>query len=157
MESQLSSIATFTYIDYAVFVSMLILSALIGFYYAWAERNKRSVDRILLGGRKLKIFPVAMSIMASFTSAISVLGFSLEMYRFGSMYMLIGLSYFLTQPFAAFVYVPFFHRLNITSAYEVCDIYFNKIYIKSKIILSKHFIYELRSTWNEGSIITSVS
>jgi sodium-coupled monocarboxylate transporter 8/12 len=60
-----------------------------------------------------------MSIMASFTSAVSVLGFSLEMYKFGSMYLLIGLSYFITQPFAAQVYVPFFHRLKITSAYEV--------------------------------------
>ena len=60
-----------------------------------------------------------MSIMASFTSAVSVLGFSREVYTFGSMYLLIGLSYFITQPFAAHVYVPFFHRLKITSAYEV--------------------------------------
>ena len=35
------------------------------------------------------------------------------------MYWLIGASYFLTQPFAAHLYVPLFHRLNITSAYEV--------------------------------------
>jgi Na+/proline symporter len=110
---------TFSITDYAVFIAMLVLSALIGFYYAWTERHKRTLDRILLGGRKLKIFPVAMSILASFTSAVSVLGFSLEMYRFGSMYLLIGLSYLITQPFAALVYVPFFHRLNITSAYEV--------------------------------------
>jgi hypothetical protein len=51
--------------------------------------------------------------------AISILGFSLEMYRFGSMYLLIGVSYFITQPFAAHVYLPFFHKLKITSAYEV--------------------------------------
>jgi Na+/proline symporter len=111
--------STFSAVDYSVFVLMLVLSALIGFYYAWQERNKRTLDRILLGGRKLKVFPVAMSILASFTSAVSVLGFSVEMYRFGSMYLLIGVSYFITQPFAALVYVPFFHRLNITSAYEV--------------------------------------
>lgn len=60
-----------------------------------------------------------MSIMASFTSAISVLGFAQEMYLYGTMYWLIGASYFITQPFAAHVYVPFFHRLRITSAYEV--------------------------------------
>ncbi len=41
------------------------------------------------------------------------------MYLFGTMYVLIGLSYFITQPFAAHVYVPFFHNLKITSAYEV--------------------------------------
>ena len=63
-----------------------------------------------------------MSILASFTSAVSILGFSQEMYRFGSMYWLIGASYFLTQPFAAIFYVPLFHGLNITSAYEVSDL-----------------------------------
>ena len=109
----------FNFIDYSVFFLMLIVSAFIGFYYAWKDRHKKTVDRVLLGGRKLKIFPVAMSIMASFTSAISILGFSLEMYRFGSMYILIGVSYFITQPFAAFFYVPFYHKLKITSAYEV--------------------------------------
>jgi hypothetical protein len=71
-----------------------------------------------------------MSIMASFTSAVSILGFALEMYRFGSMYLLIGMSYFITQPFAAAVYVPFFHRLKITSAYEV-KTQFYKILIDS--------------------------
>lgn len=60
-----------------------------------------------------------MSILASFTSAISILGFSQEMYKFGTMYWLIGFSYFLTQTIAAQIYVPFYHDLKITSAYEV--------------------------------------
>ena len=62
---------TFSLVDYAVFTLMLIISALIGFYFAWKERNKKNADEMLLGGRKLKIFPVAMSIMASFTSVNS--------------------------------------------------------------------------------------
>ena len=66
-----------------------------------------------------KIFPVAMSILASFTSAISILGFSQEMYKYGTMYWMIGFSYFITQPLAAEIYVPLFHGLKITSAYEV--------------------------------------
>ena len=60
-----------------------------------------------------------MSIMASFTSAISILGFSQEMYRFGTMYWMIGASYFLTQTVAAEVFVPFYHKLKLTSVYEV--------------------------------------
>lgn len=105
--------------DYAIFGLMLVISALIGIYYAFKDRYKNSTDEFLLGGRRLKIFPVAMSILASFTSAISILGFSQEMYKFGTMYWLIGFSYFFTQTLAAEVYVPFYHRLNITSAYEV--------------------------------------
>ena len=60
----------FSYIDYAVFSLVLVLTAFIGLYFAWKERNKKNVNEVLLGGRKLKIFPVAMSIMASFTSVI---------------------------------------------------------------------------------------
>ena len=71
------------------------------------------------------IILVAMSIMASFTSAISILGFSQEMYLYGSMYWLIGFSYFFTQPIAALIYVPFFHNLKITSAYEYLEKRFN--------------------------------
>ncbi|CAF0982331.1 unnamed protein product [Brachionus calyciflorus] len=115
----------FSAADYAVFGVMLGISALIGFFYAFKDRKKRNTEEFLLGGRNLQIFPVAMSILASFTSAISILGFSQEMYRYGTMYWLIGFSYFLTQPFAAHVYVPMFHKLKITSAYEYLELRFN--------------------------------
>lgn len=105
--------------DYLVFILMLAISAIIGLYYAWAEKKHKNLEHILLGGRRLHLFPVSMSLLASFTSAISILGFSQEMYLYGSMYWLIGVSYFITQPFATNVYLPFFHRLKLTSAYEV--------------------------------------
>lgn len=114
--------ANFSLIDYSVFGFVLFMSALIGIFYAFVDRKKKTLDEFLLGGRKLKVFPVAMSILASFTSAISILGFSQEMYRYGTMYWLIGFSYFMTQPFAAHVFVPLFHNLKITSAYEVNQI-----------------------------------
>ncbi len=57
--------------------------------------------------------------MASFTSAVSVLGFPQEMYKYGTMYWIIGASYFICQPLSAHIFVPFFHNLKLTSAYEV--------------------------------------
>jgi sodium-coupled monocarboxylate transporter 8/12 len=66
---------SFSVPDYCVFFAMLAISALIGFYYAYKSKSMKNTDDFLLGGRKLQIFPVAMSIMASFTSAVSVLGF----------------------------------------------------------------------------------
>jgi Na+/proline symporter len=77
--------------------------------------------------------------MASFTSAISILGFSQEMYRFGTMYWMIGISYFITQPFAAAVYVPIFHGLKITSAYEYLQLRFN-----NKVRTTASFIFCLQ-------------
>jgi SSS family transporter len=71
-----------------------------------------------------------MSIIASFTSAISILGFAMEIYRFGGMYLVYGLSYFSSQSIACYVFVPFFHNLKITSAYQYLEMRFNK-YVKS--------------------------
>lgn len=48
----------FSYLDYGIFTLVLVISAAIGFYYAWKERHKKSIDRVLLGGRKLKVFNV---------------------------------------------------------------------------------------------------
>ena len=45
----------FSNIDYAVFLLMLLLSALIGFYYAWKDKHNKTIDNLLLGGRKLKV------------------------------------------------------------------------------------------------------
>lgn len=116
---------TFTIIDYIVFLSLIAISALIGIYFICKDRKKHQIENYFLANRKLKIFPVAMSQLASFTSAVSVLGFSHETYRYGSMYLIISLSYIITQPFAAHIFVPFFHRLKITSAYEYLELRFN--------------------------------
>lgn len=65
------------------------------------------------------MFPVSLSILASFLSAITILGTATEMYRFGTQYMLIILSYFIVIPSAAYLYMPVFYRLELTSAHEV--------------------------------------
>lgn len=46
---------SFSIADYAVFSSMLAISAFIGFYYAFKDRSKNNTDQFLLGGRKLQV------------------------------------------------------------------------------------------------------
>lgn len=57
--------------DYAVLVVMLAVSMAIGVYFAWTSRG--SAQEFLTGGRKLSIFPVSMSLIASLMSSITVL------------------------------------------------------------------------------------
>lgn len=109
----------FTWDDYLVFGIVIAISACIGFAFGWFDRKKKSTKDYLLGGGDLNVFPVGISIMASFTSAIAILGFSAEMYLFGTMYWIVVLSYPFTQCFAALVYLPMFHRLKLTTAYQV--------------------------------------
>ena len=62
---------------------------------------------------------MAFSLMASFMSAITILGVSAENYSFGAQFAVINLSYGIFTPIAAYLYMPVFFNLQATSAYEV--------------------------------------
>lgn len=72
-----------------------------------------------LADSNVSIYPVSFSLMASFMSAITLLGVSTEIYQFGIFFAFINLSYGLATPIAAYLYLPVFFKLQATSAYEV--------------------------------------
>lgn len=57
--------------------------------------------------------------MASFMSAITLLGVSNENYVFGTQFVVINLSYGFATPIAVYLFLPIFYNLRATSAYEV--------------------------------------
>ena len=109
----------FGWADYLVFGAMLAISAAIGVYYACVGGKQKSTTEFLMAGRNMGTFPVAMSLIASFMSAITLLGTPAEIYQYGTMYWLVALSFFLVMPATNYLYLPIFYRLQVTSAYEV--------------------------------------
>lgn len=67
----------------------------------------------------MPVAPVAFSLMASFMSAITILGVSSENYTFGFQFIVINISYGIFTPVAGYLYLPVFFKLQATSAYEV--------------------------------------
>lgn len=67
----------------------------------------------------MSIAPVAFSLMASFMSAITLLGVSSENYTYGVQFIVINISYGIFTVVAAYWYLPVFFKLQATSAYEV--------------------------------------
>lgn len=117
----------FTLWDYLVFSGMLCVSASIGIYYAFFGSKNATPDEFLMGSRNLRVAPVALSILASFMSAITLLGTATEMYVYGTQYLLIILSYCFVIPATAYLYMPIFYKLQVTSAYEYLELRFNHI------------------------------
>nr|CAI5832809.1 unnamed protein product [Callosobruchus analis] len=74
----------------------------------------------------MPIFPVAFSLMASFMSAITLLGVSSENYTYGLQFIIINLSYGIATPIAAYLFLPVFFKLQATSAYEYLERRFGK-------------------------------
>lgn len=55
----------FGWTDYIVFVIMLALSACVGVYWGFFKKQTSEQD-YLMGGRNMKVFPVAMSLVARY-------------------------------------------------------------------------------------------
>ena len=73
--------------------------------------------------RSLSGWPVALSLTASFMSAITVLGTPAEVYTYGTMFWWFFLSYTLVAITTANVYVPVFYKLGVSTTYEVRIMY----------------------------------
>ncbi|XP_077195305.1 sodium-coupled monocarboxylate transporter 1-like [Paroedura picta] len=117
--------AFFRPLDYVVFTAMLVISAFIGMYYAYKGVHKCHKDYVM-GGRQLTSLPVALSLTASFMSAVTVLGTPAEVYRFGAKFGLFAFSYVLMVVITAEVFLPIYYRLGITSAYEYLELRYNR-------------------------------
>ena len=111
---------TFNWVDYAIFTLMLIASCAVGIYYAIADSKKQTQEEFLMGNRKMKWLPVAISLLVSYHSAIAQLGFPAEVYLYGIQYFVLFIGIFLGAIITMFTFVPLLFKLKITSCYEVC-------------------------------------
>ncbi|KAL4716596.1 hypothetical protein ACJJTC_010260 [Scirpophaga incertulas] len=114
----------FSWVDYVVFVFMLAISAVVGVYWGFMKKQTTQND-YLLGGRNMKVVPVAMSLVASFVSGITLLGSPTEVYMYGTQYAYIIVGIFLMSIVMTQVYLPVFHELRITSNYEYLSMRFD--------------------------------
>ncbi|XP_054583853.1 sodium-dependent multivitamin transporter [Eptesicus fuscus] len=117
---------SFSPVDYVVFVLLLVLSLAIGLYHACRGWGRHTIGQLQMADRKMGCLPVALSLLATFQSAVAILGVPSEIYRFGTQYWFLGCSYFLGLLIPAHIFIPIFYRLHLTSAYEYLELRFNK-------------------------------
>ncbi|XP_077409795.1 solute carrier family 5 member 6a isoform X2 [Vanacampus margaritifer] len=116
----------FTTVDYVIFALLLVASAGIGLYYAFSGGRQRTTQEFLMADRSMSWLPVSLSLLATFQSAVAILGAPSEVYTFGTQYWFLGCSYFLGLLIPAHVFIPVFYRLRLSSAYEYLELRFNK-------------------------------
>ncbi|KRF82454.1 putative sodium-dependent multivitamin transporter [Drosophila virilis] len=110
--------------DYAILAVVLIISIVIGIYYRFVGNKQSNTTEYFLADRSMGVTPVAFSLMASFMSAVTILGVSMEMYQYGTMFVIINLSYVVSTPIAAYLILPVFYRLKTASVYEYLELRF---------------------------------
>ncbi|KAA3671082.1 uncharacterized protein DEA37_0005094 [Paragonimus westermani] len=133
--------------DYAVFVFWLAIYSVIGIYHRFRGRivlllgrlfrtnqtqmdeGKENTEAIFLGNRQLSLFPVFSSVMASFLSAVSLLGTAAEAYLSGMQFYMMIAAFSIAFPVTSEVYMPVYYKLRLASAHEVSRIMFMSTHI----------------------------
>lgn len=105
--------------DYIVFTLVLLVSAGIGVFYGCTGGKQKTTREFLMADRSMSVLPVTLSLLASFMSAITLLGTPAEIYVYGTQYWMMWLGYCIMIPLCAHVYHPIFFRLKLTSMFEV--------------------------------------
>ncbi|XP_063968606.1 sodium-coupled monocarboxylate transporter 1-like [Lytechinus pictus] len=125
--SSVSTVKTFSAADYVIFSGMLVISAGIGVYHALTGGRQRTTREFLMADRSMNPIPVAFSLVASFISAITFLGTPAENYVYGCMYWMFAFAYIGVGLATAFLFLPMFYRLNLTSTNEYLERRFNRV------------------------------
>lgn len=116
----------FAVADYVVFALLLAASTGIGLYYALSGGRQRTTQEFLMADRSMRCLPVSLSLIASFQSAVAIIGVPAEIYTHGTQYWFIGCAYVLGLLIPAHVFIPVLYRLQLSSAYQYLELRFSK-------------------------------
>lgn len=105
--------------DYIIFGVMLLISVGIGVFYACAGGKQQTNREFLMADRSMRSLPVALSVLASFFSASTLLGTPAEVYVYGIQYWISVFGAILAPLTGAFLFGPMFFKLKLVSVYEV--------------------------------------
>ena len=112
----------FSSLDYSLLLIYLLVVVGIG---VWVGRGQKDTEDYFLAGRSMGWFPIGISTIASLYSAISYMGTPSE-YRTHDLGLTVGmLSMIPTAVVVMYVFMPFFHRLQVFTAYEYLEERFN--------------------------------
>ncbi|XP_028250425.1 solute carrier family 5 member 6 isoform X2 [Parambassis ranga] len=121
-----SDLKHFEVADYVIFAVLLAASMGIGLYYALSGGRQRTTQEFLMADRSMRSLPVSLSLIASFQSAVAIIGVPAEIYAHGTQYWFIGCAYILGLLIPAHVFIPVLYRLRISSAYQYLELRFSK-------------------------------
>ena len=118
----LTTKVSFGWVNYVTLIMYLLLMVFLGYYFS--KRNKTTNDYFLGGGR-IPWWAAGLSIYATMLSAITYLSQPALAYSFDWQAYLGYFTILLLVPIVITFYLPFFRKLNVTTAYEYLEKRFN--------------------------------
>jgi solute:Na+ symporter, SSS family len=112
--------ASFGWINWTVVA--LYLAGMIGIGVGFMKREaSASTEAYFRGGQRIPAWVAGLSIFATMLSALTFMGIPARAYQTDISWYIGQLPILLIVPLVAFCYLPFFRRLDLTSAYEYLE------------------------------------
>ncbi|AEE51151.1 SSS sodium solute transporter superfamily [Haliscomenobacter hydrossis DSM 1100] len=108
----------FSWLDYAVLSIYLLLMVGIGLYTA---KNQTSTDDYFRGGQRIPGWAAGLSIYGTQLSAITFMSIPAKTYATNWNYFFLQMTIIMIIPVITQYFIPFYRRLQITSAYEYLE------------------------------------
>ncbi len=122
-------------VNWVVLIVYLLLLVWMGYYFS--NKEKTTGDFFLAGGR-IPWWAAGLSIYGTQLSAITFMAIPATTYRLNWLTYVSGLMIFIVTPIVVYVYLPFYRRLSVTTAYEYLEKRFNlaaRLYCSSMFII----------------------
>lgn len=124
----------FGWINYAVIIAYFAVLIWIGYY---CSRKQKSSDNYFKGDGNIPWWAVGLSIFGTALSAITFMAIPAKAYATDWSYMLMNSGIVLVAPLIVWLFIPFYRRLNITTAYQYLEERFN---LTTRLLCSISFI-----------------
>lgn len=122
------------WLDILVIGLYFLALAWIGWYFS---KNQKSTGDYFKGGGRIPWFVVGLSIFGTSLSAITFMAIPAKAFATDWSYLLFNAGIVLVVPLIVGVFIPFFRRLNVTTAYEYLELRFNALI---RVVCSVSFI-----------------
>ncbi|CAN7983630.1 unnamed protein product, partial [Ixodes hexagonus] len=107
-------------LEYVIFGFLMVANVGLGLYFSFFKRrDQTTLDEVFLASRKIRIVPLALSVLASTMSAAGIVGSTGHYYAYGFHFNWSVGAKLLVLPVVMYVVVPILYRLKITSVFEV--------------------------------------
>lgn len=109
-------------INYTVLAFYLLISLLIGVYFS---KKQKSTDDYFVGGGRIPWWASGLSVFGTLLSAITFMAIPAKAFLTDWSYFMLNMAAILITPVIAYLFIPFFNKLKITTAYEYLEDRFN--------------------------------
>jgi SSS family transporter len=130
----LESEGRFGFVDFAAI--FIYLSAMIGVGVFFSFRNKNT-DDFFRGGQRVPWFVAGLSIFATMLSSITFVAIPAKAYATDWVYFMVNMMAIAITPAVVLMFLPFFRKIDATSAYEYLEKRFNRV---ARLFASASFV-----------------